>query len=472
MDAPNRKKGGLGEKNVSTGPKDAEDRPKRQRGEPSQLVELFLHVAEHLGYSTDRAIAELAEVTVENVANWKTGLVQEFKTGKLKTIKARIGRELDRLRAETGASSGNLELGLCPLEIERGASPADLQRQFRDHVSYDYLGHRFLYYEPMGALAWENLIRRGYDQDRWVSAVEACTQAWVDTRRNSDGSYKGPIADAIGLGRRSTRHALDVISLGPGEGTKELALLKGLTAALQAADARPSSLLYAPVDVSVPLLLLAATSARELLAQDRLWRLKAYCADFEEGQLLFADRLPTALDPEDPGVRLILMLGNTFGNLRDEEGFVRQRLGKLARPGDLVWFELGLRLDPLENDPLFRMTQASRDETAAEANRRLLLEGPYRRWETATGRPPSEIETKVWLREDDDSCRVPGSANFCHDLMLKTERRVCTMLYSRRYRLEPLSRWFEGLGYEVLRIQKVEDTRERSRVAHLLLRKR
>ena len=46
------------------------------------------------------------------------------------------------------------------------------------------------------------------------------------------------------------------------------------------------------------------------------------------------------------------------------------------------------------------------------------------------------------------------------------------MLYSRRYRLEPLSRWFEGLGYEVLRIQKVEDTRDRSRVAHLLLRKR
>ena len=145
---------------MSTGPKDAEDRPKRQRGEPSQLVELFLHVAERLGYSTDRAVAELAEVTVENVANWKTGQVQEFKTGKLKTINARIGRELDRLRAETGAESGNLELGLCPLEIERGASPADLQRQFRDHLSSDYLGLRFLYYASMGSSAWQYMILR------------------------------------------------------------------------------------------------------------------------------------------------------------------------------------------------------------------------------------------------------------------------------------------------------------------------
>lgn len=453
-------------------PKDPEERPRRSKGEPSQLVELFFHVAERLGLGSDRAIAALADVTVENVANWRSGSVQEFKTTKLKTIKQRLGKELDRLRAETGGQTGALELGLCPIEIEQGASPTDLQRQFRDHVTYDYLGHRFLYYEPMGALAWENLIRRGYDQDRWVAAVEGATQAWLDPRRNTDGSVKGPIADAIGLGRRAVRNTLDVVGLGPGEGAKELAVLRGLQSNLQSSEARPSSFLYAPVDVSIPLLLLAATAARQVLAAEQGFRLKAYCADFEEGRMLFADRLPTALDPEDPGLRLILMFGNTFGNLRDEEGFVRQRLSKLARPGDLVWLELGLRLDPLESDPLFRMTQASREETAAEANRRLLLEGPYRRWETASGRPPSEIETRVWVREDDDSCRVPGSANFCHDLVLKAERRVCTMLYSRRYRLEPLTRWFESLGYDVLRIQKVEENRERARVAHLLLRRR
>jgi hypothetical protein len=111
-------------------------------------------------------------------------------------------------------------------------------------------------------------------------------------------------------------------------------------------------------------------------------------------------------------------------------------------------------------------------ETAAEANRRLLLEGPYRRWEAATGRSPADLDLRVWLRQDDDSARVPESINFCHDLVIKDERRVCTMLYSRRYALNALVSWFEGLGYEVLRMQRVEDSRGKARVAHLLLRKR
>jgi hypothetical protein len=76
---------------------------------------------------------------------------------------------------------------------------------------------------------------------------------------------------------------------------------------------------------------------------------------------------------------------------------------------------------------------------------------------------------RIWMREDDDSARVPGSINFCHDLVLQEERRACTMLYSRRYKLESLTSWLETLEFSVLRIKKVEDSQKRARVGHVLL---
>jgi hypothetical protein len=164
-------------------------------------------------------------------------------------------------------------------------------------------------------------------------------------------------------------------------------------------------------------------------------------------------------------------LGNVFGNVRDEETFLRDKVDVILRPGDLLWIEVGIRPDRIETEPLFRLTDSGREETAAEANRRLLLEGPYRRWEAARGRKPSDLEMRVIVREDDDSARVPGSLNFCHDLLIKDEGRTITMLYSRRYRLEELTAWLERQGLEVLRTSQVKDTKGRSRVAHLLLRK-
>ena len=467
---------------MTSGPKDADAPPRTRGGKkkkdgPSQVADLFLSLAKELGIETDKDIADLAGVGVENVANWRTGAVQEFKPQKLATIKARMSAFIRSLQDQAGTVSMAAGDDVNALEIELGSGPADLQRQFRDRVVYDYLGHRFLYYDPMGALAWENLIKRGYDQDRWLAGTRACADAWLNPRRESDGSPKGPIADALGMTRRGQPTGLDLISLGPGEGDKENLLLQLLLQAETGADHRFPWLSYAPVDVSIPLLLVAARSARRSLAEAanqsrRLsYQVRPFCADFEEGPLGFLVRLPTHRPENQAGVRLILMLGNTFGNLRDEETFVRERLWRLARPGDLVWLEIGLRMKPLENDPLFRMTQRDRDETAGEANRRLLLEGPYRRWEAATGRPRAAIDMRVWVREDDDATRIPGSINFCHDLIIEDERRVLSMLYSRRYDVEPLTAWMERLGFSVLRLQRVDDSRNKARVAHLLLRR-
>jgi hypothetical protein len=447
---------------------------KKKPTTPSQLMELFLAVTAELGFSDDQDIAALADAGPENVANWRSGAVKEFKNQKFRAALDSIVAQLRALRAQAGSLDARLYRDLSALEIEEGSSPADLQRQFRDRVGYDYLGHRFLYFEPQGALAWENLIKAGYEQDRWLVGVEDCARAWLSTDKEVGGQPRGPIARALGFGRRERLRGLDVVSLGPGDGGKEMRLLELLLEREREVRQRLAWLAFAPVDVSIALLMAAARSARELLldgsAPSRA--VLPFCGDFEEGSLAFARRLRSALATSADGLRLVLVLGNVLGNLRDEEIFVRQKLCQLARPGDLVWFEVGLRFDRIEDDPLFALTQSDRKETAGDANRRLLLEGPYRRWAAATGRGSPSLDSRVWVREDDDSSRVPGSCNFCHDLVIKDERRVCTMLYSRRYKLDKLATWFEGLGFELEDARKVTDGRGRERVGHLLLRRR
>lgn len=442
---------------------------------PSQLMDLFISVAEELGFTSDKDLAALADIGVENVANWRSGAVKEMKSQKFQAAKRNLTAYLQSLRAQAGLERAS---GLDPLEIEAGSSPADLQRQFRHRVVYDYLGHRFLYFEPQGALAWETLIKQGYEQDCWLDGVQHCAKTWLEPKRDSEGQLRGPIARALRPGRRDRARGLDVISLGPGEGGKEVRLLRELEA-LEESDQRWRFqwLGFAPVDVSIALLLTAADAARKVFGEHRdrgpRRSVLPFCADFEEGQLAFQQRLRTSKPGGADGLRLIVILGNVMGNLRDEERFVRLKLRKLARPGDLVWIEVGLRPDALENDPLFKLTRADVAETAGEANRRLLLEGPYRRWAAAIGRPTPNLSMRVWVREDDESARVPGSCNFCHDLIIRDEgSRVCTMLYSRRYKLDDLCAWFESLEFDVQGIHRVRDSKGRERVGHLLLRRR
>jgi hypothetical protein len=467
---------------VERGAKKAARAPKndmpRKPPAPTQLMELYLSVAGELGFVSDRDVGALADVGPENVANWRSGAVREFKNQKFRAAVDNLTSHLRALRVQAGQIDPTADGGsLHPLEIEEGASPVDLQRQFRDRVGYDYLGHRFLYFDPQGALAWENLINAGYGQDRWVVGVDECAETWLSLTREGSGQVRGPIARALGLGRRDRPRGLDLISLGAGDGAKEVRILRRLREAEKEARQRLAWIAYAPVDVSIALLLAAAKSGRrELLAdagEESVSRsVLPFCADFEEGRLGFLRRLRSALPGATDGLRLVVILGNVLANLRDEEQFARQKLSQLVRPGDFLWIEVALRLDSIEADPLYPMTRPDHEETAAEANRRLLVEGPYRRWAAATGRASSNLDSRVWVREDDDSARIPGSCNFCHDLMIKDERRVCTMLYSRRYNLELLSAWWEEQGYAVEGIQRVRDAKGRNLVAHLLLRRR
>jgi len=445
-----------------------------KKRKPSQLMDLFLSIADALGLSEDRDIAALAEVGSENVAGWRAGSVKEFKIQTFAAAKRNLLEHLRMLSVNSGVMLDDQIAALSALEIEDGSNPTDLHRQFRNRVHYDYLGHRFLYFEAQGALAWENLIKAGYEQECWLQGVRECARRWLSTKRDQQGNVSGPIARSLRLDRRDGGRGLEIISLGPGEGGKECTLLAELMGLEQRERLRTAFVNYVPVDVSIPLLLGCARGAKRVIveradaARRPFYAVNPVCADFEEGPLAFAERLRTRASD---GLRLVVILGNVLGNLRDESAFVRQKLWRLTRRGDLVWLEVGLRPDRIESDPLFRMTENS-EESAGEANRRLLLEGPYRRFVAALGRPTPNLGLRIWLREDDESTSVPGSCNFCHDLILKDEGRSCTMLFSRRYALQELSGWLEALDFDVVGIQKTLDSKQRPRVGHLLLQRR
>ena len=426
---------------------------------PSQVLDLLLHVLDTLGIAGDQEIADLVGVSREQVKNWKKGQGENLKLVTLDGVKRALAAHLRALMDHTAFADPNGRM--VRLEVEDGAGPSELLRQFGDKYTHDsYLGHRFLYYDPHCALAWENLIKRGYGQEEWLQGVERCAQKWL-----------GDLREGLGV---------DVISLGPGEGEKECRILRQLVAREQQLQRPLAWLTYMPVDLSMPLLLKAAKRA---LAEPKLWSSRApgmrlltpICADFEYGNLDFAARLPSAQRTD--GLRLVLVLGNILGNVRDEESFIRRTLLPLTRPGDLVWVEVGRKLDPIESDPVYPMTVHKNERTAEESTRTALLEMPYRVWEVSQGRLPREVQLRVTLQTyagGDDSCKIPGSVNFCHDLIIQEEQmqqRIRTMLFTRRYTDEALSATFEKLGLEVEELVHVKDSKSRPLIAHYLLRR-
>ena len=433
--------------------------PSGRAAPASQVVDLLLHVLGTLGISGDQEIADLVGVSREQVKNWKKGLGENLKLVTLDGAKRALAAHLRAIMDH--AFFADPHVHMVRLEVEEGAGPSELLRQFGEKYHHDsYLGHRFLYYDPHCALAWENLIKRGYGQEEWLLGVDRFTERWLSQVRDGQG--------------------VDVVSLGPGEGEKECRILRKLVHREQQMQRPLAWLTYMPVDLSMPLLLKAAKRALE---EPNLWTsrpaamrmLMPICADFEYGRLDFVSRLPSVQRTE--GLRVILVLGNIFGNVRDEETFVRRTLLPLTRPDDLVWIEVARKLDPIENDPVFPMTIPKSERSAEESTRTALLEMPYRVWEVSQGRLPRDVQLRVKLETyagGDDSCKIPGSVNFCHDLVIQEEnmqQRIRTMLFTRRHTDEALAATFERLGFTVEEITHVKDSKGRPLIAHFLLRR-
>jgi hypothetical protein len=97
--------------------------PQKKKAAPSssQLMDLLFHVCSELGIESDQQLAEIADVTRENIANWREGQVKEFKLGTLETVKRGLSARMKALKAAAGlrarGQGRTAEVG------EEGASP-------------------------------------------------------------------------------------------------------------------------------------------------------------------------------------------------------------------------------------------------------------------------------------------------------------------------------------------------------------
>ncbi|KIG14702.1 hypothetical protein DB30_06428 [Enhygromyxa salina] len=428
----------------------------------SQVFDLIFGLLELHGFHTNEAQASICSVTPTTIHNWKTGKVKALNSGKLEEVIARIYFLSKRRGVDLVG-----EPSLCPIVIEEGAGPEDLERELREKWDSVYLGHKFLYYHPAGAMAWTQLLATGYGNTLLSKGfVSALTAALGGSSRTS--------APKLGAALRWTEGkscGVDLISLGPGDGAKEAHAIKLLIDHSGPNHRLIDWLTYTPVDVSIPLLRLASEKARNLIrdkVESERWPhflVRPSCSDFEDGNIGFAGHLSEADDDR----RLVLFLGGTFGNLKSETVFVERTLSRVLRPGDLLWLEVGVRQTRIEDDALYALAKGGLGDTQ-ETVRRALVEGPHRRFRASVG-SLLESNMRIIPRDGGVTCEVPRSHNFVHDVDINASGQRCSVLYSRRYDVAALQQWLLGFGYETLFEHAVKDSLDRDRTAHLLLRR-
>jgi hypothetical protein len=422
----------------------------------SQVFDLILGLLELHGFHTVEAQASICGVTPTTIQNWKTGKVKALNRGKLEEVIARI-HFLSKRRGVDLVG----EPSLCPIVIEDGAGPEDLERQLHDKWDSVYLGHKFLYYHPAGAMAWIKLLETGYGATMLNKGFVTAMSAALDSTAKLSAALRWTEGRSCGI---------DLISLGPGDGAKEARAIEQLIQHSGSNHRLIDWLTYTPVDVSIPLLRLASENARNLI-RDRVeverwphFLVRPSCSDFEDGNIGFASHLSESSEDR----RLVLFLGGTFGNLKSETAFMERTLGRLLRPGDLLWFEVGVRQPRIEDDSLYGVAKGLGD--TQETVRRALVEGPHRRFRASVG-APLDSKMQIIPRDGGATCEVPRSYNFVHDVDINPSGQRCSVLYSRRYDIAALCQWLAGFGYETLFEFAVKDSNERDRTAHLLLRR-
>lgn len=135
----------------------------------------------------------------------------------------------------------------------------------------------------------------------------------------------GLVREAVG------RDEIDLISLGPGDGKKDVALLKGLVKTAF----KGSDLYYYPFDVNPSMISHAMTSTRGVRPSLKDIQVKAILADF--------DSLPefSGIYQYRDAPNVLSLLGNTLGNLPEDREFLEQQLyGQAMSPGDLLLLEV------------------------------------------------------------------------------------------------------------------------------------
>jgi uncharacterized SAM-dependent methyltransferase len=170
--------------------------------------------------------------------------------------------------------------------------------------------------------------------DSWLRLSEdtrylAFQDSLLFLTRSSD-DVADAVFDAVGSAD------VDFISLGPGNGRKDILLLRAM---LQRENGKAEELYYYPFDLSPNMVAAAMTNVvGDSEVRSRLGQAKAIISDFAS--------LPVfkVVYQYRPGPNVLVFLGNTLGNFSDDLGFVRQ-LHRSMFVKDLLLLEVRLKAE-------------------------------------------------------------------------------------------------------------------------------
>ena len=167
--------------------------------------------------------------------------------------------------------------------------------------------------------------------ERWLALAEDPSFVAYQDSMALVWSAAATIADAVVEEAGSTN--IDFVSLGPGDGRKDVALLVALVQARGGGD-----IIYYPFDISINMIAKTVERARaDKDLRSGLAQVKAVVADF--------DSLPVfrPIYQYREGPNLLALLGNMLGNVYDDFGFLRRLHDRAMLTGDLLLVEVRLQ---------------------------------------------------------------------------------------------------------------------------------
>lgn len=311
-----------------------------------------------------------------------------------------------------------------------GAVYGDLERAVRPDLRYHYAN-------PICAQRWLDVCDDpAYGHERLLRGIESAAGDLVTALR-----APGPVT---------------VVSLGPGDGSVDERLLRGLVAG-------PGVACYCGVDFSFELLRRAVRRISTAEGLDGGFPIRAVCADFTGEHV--AD-IPAA---SESSPRLFTLTGFTLGNYREAD--LLTSIAGLMRAGDHLLIDARLHaFAPLAGDLAALADRGGLCESYDLPSVRRFVFGPAEVATLATADDvriaiavdrsvtvvPEAINLVIHCTGLDSSMRLTGAA---------VRRERLDLAVTTRYHLPALTEWLGAVGFDLAWGEDADD------VAFLLLRK-
>jgi hypothetical protein len=310
-----------------------------------------------------------------------------------------------------------------------GAVYADLERAVRPDLRYHYAN-------PICAQRWLDVCDDpAYGHEGLLRGIESAAGALVSALR-----APGPVT---------------VISLGPGDGSVDERLLRGLVDG-------PGVACYCGVDFSFELLRRAVRRISTAEGLDGGFPIRAVCADFTGERV-------AGIPASDSSPRLFTLTGFTLGNYREAD-LLRSIVG-LMRPGDHLLLDARLHgFTPLPGDLAVLAERGGLCESYDLPSVRRFVFGPA---EVATLATADDV--RIAIAVDRSVTVVPEAINLViHCTGLDSSMRLTgapvrrerlDLAVTTRYHLPALTEWLGAVGFDLAWGEDADD------VAFLLLRR-